>query len=199
RFNPARAYSIIRAVVAQCNQLMSEITVTFAEGATLRLPAGVTAGDALSAQAERNGTSRKELKRALAVTVTTPAGSRVVDVTRALVEDCTVVPVTAETAAGLEVIRHSTAHLMAHAITRLYPGTEITIGPVVEHGFYYDVKRPEGFSPDDLPLIEEEMRKIARENHPVVREEVSREDAIRLFRDLGQKYKVEIIEGFPAG
>jgi hypothetical protein len=62
---------------------------------------------------------------------------------------------------------------MAHAITRLYPGTEITIGPVVENGFYYDVKRPEGFTPDDLVLIENEMRKIARENHPVVREEVS--------------------------
>src|SRR6185369_6087503 len=200
RFNPARAYSIIRAVVAQCNQLMSEITVTFAEGATLRLPAGVTAGDALSAQAERNGTSRKELKRALAVTVTTPAGSRVVDVTRALVEDCTVVPVTAETPAGLEVIRHSTAHLMAHAITRLYPGTEITIGPVVENGFYYDVKRPgEGFTPDDLALIEAEMRKIERENHPVLREEIPRDAAVALFRDLGQKYKVEIIEGFPAG
>jgi threonyl-tRNA synthetase len=179
---------------------MSEITVTFAEGATLRLPAGVTAGDALSAQAERNGTSRKELKRALAVTVTTPAGSRVVDVTRALVEDCTVVPVTAETPAGLEVIRHSTAHLMAHAITRLYPGTEITIGPVVENGFYYDVKRPgEGFTPDDLALIEAEMKKIARENHPVVREEIARDAAIKLFRDMGQKYKCEIIEGFPAG
>jgi len=179
---------------------MSEITVTFADGATLRLPAGVTAGDALSAQAERNGTSRKELKRALAVTVTTPAGSRVVDVTRALVEDCTVVPVTAETPAGLEVIRHSTAHLMAHAITRLYPGTEITIGPVVENGFYYDVKRPgEGFTPDDLALIEAEMKKIARENHPVVREEIARDAAVALFRDMGQKYKVEIIEGFPAG
>jgi threonyl-tRNA synthetase len=166
----------------------------------LRLPAGVTAGDALSAQAERNGTSRKELKRALAVTVTTPAGSRVVDVTRALVEDCTVVPVTAETPAGLGVIRHSTAHLMAHAITRLYPGTEITIGPVVENGFYYDVKRPgEGFTPDDLALIEAEMKKIARENHPVVREEIARDAAVALFRDMGQKYKVEIIEGFPAG
>src|SRR5262245_23747983 len=178
---------------------MSEITVTFADGASLRLPAGVTAGDALKAHAESNGTSRKELKRALAAKVESAGSARVLDLSRGLDADCRVAPVAADTPDGLEVIRHSTAHLMAHAITRLYPGTEITIGPVVENGFYYDVKRPEGFSPDDLVLIENEMRKIARENHPVVREEVSREEAIRLFRDMCQKYKVEIIEGFPAG
>jgi threonyl-tRNA synthetase len=178
---------------------MSEITVTFADGAAVRLPAGVTVSDALTAYAERNGTSRKEQKRALAAKVETADGARVLDLGRGLGADCRVAPVTAESPEGLDVIRHSTAHLMAHAITRLYPGTEITIGPVVENGFYYDVKRPEGFTPDDLPLIEDEMRKIARENHPVVREEVSREEAVRLFRDMGQKYKVEIIEGFPAG
>src|SRR5262245_31180479 len=178
---------------------MSEITVTFADGASLRLPAGVTAGDALKAHAESNGTSRKELKRALAAKVESAGSARVLDLSRGLDADCRVAPVAADTPDGLEVIRHSTAHLMAHAITRLYPGTEITIGPVVENGFYYDVKRPEGFTPDDLVLIEDEMRKIARENHPVVREEVSREAAISLFRDMGQKYKVEIIEGFPAG
>ncbi len=178
---------------------MSDITVTFADGASLRLPAGVTVGDALTAHAERNGTSRKELKRALAGCVETAEGTRVLDLARRLGTDCRVVPVVPDSAEGLDVIRHSTAHLMAHAITRLYPGTEITIGPVVENGFYYDVKRPEGFTPDDLPLIEAEMRKIARENHPVVREEVSREDAIALFRGMSQKYKVEIIEGFPTG
>src|SRR6185295_5178305 len=178
---------------------MSEITVTFADGASLRLPAGVTAGDALKAHAESNGTSRKELKRALAARVETGETARILDLSRRLEGDSRVTPVTPDSPDGLEVIRHSSAHLMAHAITRLYPGTEITIGPVVENGFYYDVKRPEGFTPDDLVLIENEMRKIARENHPVVREEVSREDTIRLFRDMGQKYKVEIIEGFPAG
>ena len=178
---------------------MSEITVTFADGAALRLPAGVTAGAALEAHAEQNGTSRKALKRALAVSIDAPNGARVVDLSRALAGDCRMAPVAADSPEGLEVIRHSCAHLMAHAITRLYPGTEITIGPVVDNGFYYDVKRPEGFTPDDLVLIEAEMRKIAHENHPVVREEIARDDAIRLFRDLGQKYKVEIIEAFPAG
>src|SRR5690349_15717393 len=177
---------------------MSDITVTFADGASLRLPAGVTVGDALTAHAERNGTSRKELKRALAGRVDTSGGTRVLDLARRLDVDCRIAPVVPDSAEGLDVIRHSTAHLMAHAITRLYPGTEITIGPVVENGFYYDVKRTEGFTPEDLPRIEDEMRKIARENHPVVREEVSRDDAIALFRGMHQKYKVEIIEGFPA-
>ncbi|HXJ33673.1 MAG TPA: threonine--tRNA ligase [Candidatus Eisenbacteria bacterium] len=178
---------------------MSDITVTFAEGAPLRLPAGVTAGDALRAHGEQNGTSRKELKRAIAAKVEADGATRIVDLGRALTQDCRVTPVVPDSPDGLEVLRHSSAHLMAHAITRLYPGTEITIGPVVENGFYYDVKRPEGFTPEDLALIEDEMRKIARENHPVVREEVTRDDAIRLFRDMGQKYKVEIIEGLPAG
>jgi threonyl-tRNA synthetase len=178
---------------------MSEITVTFADGAALRLPAGVTAGDALGARASQNGTSRKQLKRAVAAKVESGDGARVLDLTRRLAGDCRVSVVAPDTSDGLDVIRHSAAHLMAHAITRLYPGSEITIGPVVENGFYYDVKRPEGFTPDDLVLIEDEMRKIAREDHPVVREEVSRDDAIRLFREMGQKYKVEIIEGFPAG
>jgi threonyl-tRNA synthetase len=123
----------------------------------------------------------------------------VVDTSHVVDRDASVAILTERDAEGLDVIRHSTAHLMAHAITRLYPGTEITIGPVVENGFYYDVKRPDGFTPDDLPRIEDEMRKIARENHPVVREEVSRDDAIALFRGMNQKYKVEIIEGFPAG
>src|SRR5262249_51076302 len=126
-------------------------------------------------------------------------GTRVVDLGRPLTVSCRLEAIAPDSPEGLEVIRHSSAHLMAHAITRLYPGTEITIGPVVENGFYYDVKRPEGFSPDDLVRIEDEMRKIARENFPVVREEVSREDAIRLFRGMGQRYKVEIIEGFPQG
>ena len=107
---------------------MSEITVTFADGAALRLPAGVTAGDALKAHAESNGTSRKELKRALAARVEGGAKTRILDLSRALDADSRLTPVTPDSPDGLEVIRHSAAHLMAHAITRLYPGTEITIG-----------------------------------------------------------------------
>ena len=99
---------------------MSEITVTFADGAVERFPAGVTAGDVLRAHAERNASGRKELKRAIAACIESGEGVRVLDLGRALGEDCRVSAVLPESAEGLEVLRHSTAHLMAQAITRLY-------------------------------------------------------------------------------
>jgi threonyl-tRNA synthetase len=175
---------------------MAEIVVTFADGAQERLPAGTTAGDALRLPAERNGSGRKELRRAVAARVEADA-ARVVDLSRPLDRDCRVAPVTPESAEGLEVLRHSCAHLMAQAVQSLFPGTEITIGPVIDNGFYYDFKRPEGFTPDDLQRIEATMRAIVAENLPVSREEVPREDAIRLFEGMGEHYKVEIIRDIP--
>ena len=173
---------------------MPDITVTFEDGAVERLAAGVTAGDALRAHAERVGSGKKALKRAVAACVESDA-RRVVDLSRALARDCRVTPVAPESPEGLEVLRHSCAHLMAQAVQRLFPGTEITIGPVIEHGFYYDFKRPEGFTPDDLVRIEETMRAIVEEDLPVTHEERPRAEAIALFRDMGEHYKVEIIEG----
>lgn len=170
---------------------MPAITVTFDDGATARFEAGISAGDALAQQA------RREAARAVAARVTTAAEARVVDLSRPLDADCRLAAVLPETPEGLEVLRHSCAHLMAQAILRLFPGTEITIGPVVEHGFYYDVKRPEGFSTDDLARIEETMHAIVREDLPVRREELPKADAAALFRAQGQHYKVEIIEGIP--
>ena len=131
------------------------ITVTFEDGATARFEAGIRASEALAQHA------RKQAARAIAARVTT-AGSRVVDLTHVLTEDCGLAAVLPDSPEGLEVLRHSGAHLMAQAILRLFPGTEITIGPVVEHGFYYDVKRSEGFTPDDLVRIEETMRAIVQ-------------------------------------
>jgi threonyl-tRNA synthetase len=87
---------------------------------------------------------------------------------------------------------------MAQAVQRLVPGTQITIGPVIDHGFYYDFKRPEGFTPDDLERIESAMRSIVEEDLPVTREERARSEAIALFREMGEHYKVEIIEGIEA-
>src|SRR5262245_13498563 len=177
---------------------MAEIVVTFADGAQERLPAGTTAGDALRLHAERNGAGRKEVRRAIAARVERAGGeARVVDMSRPLTADCTVSAVAPDSAEGLDVLRHSCAHLMAQAVQRLFPGTEITIGPVIEHGFYYDFKRPEGFTPDDLQRIEEVMRAIVAENLPVSREELQREDAVRLFEGMGEHYKVEIIRGLP--
>src|SRR4030095_5503830 len=175
---------------------MAEIVVTFADGAQERLPAGTTAGDALRLHAERSGSGRAEVRRAVAALVQTDAAG-VVDLSRPLGEDCRVTAVAPDSAEGLQVLRHSCAHLMAQAVQRLFPGTEITIGPVIENGFYYDFKRPEGFSPDDLVRIEEAMRAIVAENLPVSREELARDDAIRLFEGMGEHYKVEIIRGIP--
>jgi threonyl-tRNA synthetase len=176
---------------------MAEIVVTFADGAQERLPAGTTAGDALRLHAERNGTGRKELRRAVAARVDEAGGARVIDLGRPLSVDCHVTAVAPDSADGLEVLRHSCAHLMAQAVQRLYPGTEITIGPVIDNGFYYDFKRPEGFTPDDLQRIEQAMRAIVAENLPVSREELPREEAVRLFTGMGEHYKVEIIRGIP--
>ncbi len=178
---------------------MPEITVTSEDGATLRLPAGIRAGEALRAlAATRSAHQRKAMAAAVAARVSNGNGAaQVIDLTRPLTRDCTIGPVLPESPEGLEVLRHSCAHLMAQAVKRLFPEVEITIGPVIEHGFYYDFRRPEGFSPDDLVRIEEMMRAIVAEDLPVTREEWSRADAMRLFRDLGEQYKVEIIEGIP--
>ncbi|MEX0915550.1 MAG: threonine--tRNA ligase, partial [Wenzhouxiangellaceae bacterium] len=99
---------------------------------------------------------------------------------------------------GVEIIRHSTAHLMAQAVKRLYPETQVTIGPTVEYGFYYDFAREKAFRPEDLEAIEQEMQRIVEEDLPVERSELPRDEAIEFFRDQGEKYKAEIIADIPA-
>ena len=178
---------------------MAEIHLTFDDGAVERFPAGITAGEALRAHAAAgSGKARKTIERSIAARVeSNGAGPRVVDLSRPLVGDARVAAVAPESPEGLEVLRHSCAHLMAQAVQRLFPGTQITIGPVIENGFYYDFRRPEGFSADDLGRIEDVMRAIVAENLAVSREEVAKADAISRFRAMGEHYKVEIIEGIP--
>src|SRR5262245_57833885 len=128
---------------------MAENVVTFADGAQESRPGGTSAGDALRVHAERNASGGEELRRAVAARVDEAGrAAHVVDLSRPLSADCHVTPVAPDSTDGLEVLRHSCAHLMAQAVQRLFPGTEITIGPVIENGFYYDFKRPEGFTPD---------------------------------------------------
>ena len=170
--------------------------MTFEDGATERFPAGTTAGEALAAHARNGGGDRKAVARAIAARVEGSA-TAIVDLSRPLAGDCRLAPVAPESPAGLEVLRHSSAHLMAQAVKRLFPETEITIGPVIENGFYYDFKHPGGFAAEDLPRIEETMRAIVKEDLPVRREEVSKAEAVLRFRALGEHYKVEIIEGIP--
>ena len=100
---------------------------------------------------------------------------------------------------ALEVIRHDTAHVLAEAVQELFPGTQVTIGPNVEDGFYYDFARDEPFSLDDLPRIEQRMREIVDRDEAIRREEVQRDAAIADFQAMGEKYKAEIIDGLPAG
>ena len=99
-----------------------------------------------------------------------------------------------ESDVGLDVVRHSTAHLMAQALQRLFPGTRLAIGPTIEDGFYYDVMPPRPISSEDFPAIEAEMRRIVEEDLPIRREEISREEALRFFRERGDRYKVEILQ-----
>ena len=105
--------------------------------------------------------------------------------------------VTPKSETGLDTIRHSTAHLMAHAVQELFPGTQVTIGPVIENGFYYDFAADRPFTDDDLRRIEEKMSEIVKRDLPVRREEWSRDEAIQMFEKLGEKYKVEIIKAIP--
>ncbi|MFC5740346.1 threonine--tRNA ligase [Dyella tabacisoli] len=106
--------------------------------------------------------------------------------------------VTEKSPEALEILRHSTAHLLAQAVQRLYPGAQVTIGPVIDNGFFYDFAYERPFTPDDLLKIEAEMEKIVREQLPVSRSVKSRDEAVAFFRGLGEAYKAEIIESIPA-
>ena len=94
----------------------------------------------------------------------------------------------------LETIRHSCAHLMAQAVQELFPGTQVPIGPVIEDGFFYDFSRKEAFVPEDLEKIEKRMKELVAADTPIVRSEISREEAIKKFSDMGETFKIEIIE-----
>src|SRR5881394_2882532 len=122
---------------------------------------------------------------------------KVVDVYAKVPSDAKVEIVTPKSEAGLDTIRHSTAHLMAMAVQELFPGTQVTIGPVIENGFFYDFGTDRPFTDEDLRRIEEKMQEIVARDLPIRREEWSREEAIRTFDHLGEKYKVEIIQGIP--
>lgn len=105
--------------------------------------------------------------------------------------------ITPKSEAGLDTIRHSTAHLMAMAVQELFPGTQVTIGPVIENGFFYDFATDRAFAEEDLRSIEEKMQEIVKRDLPIRREELSRDEAIATFEKIGEKYKVEIISAIP--
>jgi len=165
---------------------MTSITVTAPDGVPRTVEPGARALDVLKAAGVLNNQ-----------VVAARVNGRVVDLARPLVEDGDVAPVAADSVDGLEVLRHSAAHLMAQAVKRLFPDVQVTIGPVIDNGFYYDFKRGAPFTPDDLERIEATMREITKADFRVQREEVARADAVALFRQMGEEYKVEIIESIP--
>jgi len=112
--------------------------------------------------------------------------------------DAEVAVVTAADAEGVELMRHDCAHVLAEAVQELFPGTQVTIGPVIENGFYYDFARETPFSLDDLEAIEKRMKEIVDRNEDIIREEWNRDDAVAHFREIGEAYKAEIIEAIPA-
>ena len=123
---------------------------------------------------------------------------KLVDVTHVIDRDAEVSIVTERDADGIDVIRHSTAHLLAYAVKELFPEAQVTIGPVIENGFYYDFAYKRPFTPEDLAAIEQKMAELAKKDEPVVREVWKRDDAVRFFESIGEKYKAEIIASIPA-
>jgi threonyl-tRNA synthetase len=123
---------------------------------------------------------------------------KVVDTSHPIAADATLAILTAKDADGLEVIRHSTAHLLAYAVKDLFPEAQVTIGPVIEHGFFYDFSYKRPFTPEDLVAIEKRMAELAAKDEPVVRRVLPRDDAVAYFKGLGEHYKAEIIASIPA-
>ncbi len=123
---------------------------------------------------------------------------KLVDSSYVVDKDAQVAIVTDRDEEGLEVIRHSTAHLLAQAVKELFPDAQVTIGPVIEDGFYYDFAYKESFTPEDLAAIEKKMAELAKQNYPITRTVKSRDEAVKFFRDMGEEYKAEIIESIPA-
>ena len=123
---------------------------------------------------------------------------KVVDTSHVIESDAAVAIVTERDAEGLDVIRHSTAHLLAYAVKELFPDAQVTIGPVIEDGFYYDFAFKRPFTPEDLEAIERKMSELVKKNEPVTRSLMARDEAVRYFQSLGEHYKAEIIASIPS-
>lgn len=138
-------------------------------------------------------------RAALAGRVGTPGTeSRLVDTSYVIDQDSHLAIITAKDADGLDLIRHSTAHLLAYAVKSLFPDAQVTIGPVIDNGFYYDFSYKRAFTPEDLEAIEKKMAELAKKDEVVTREEWLRDDAVEFFKSIGEDYKAEIIASIPS-
>lgn len=165
------------------------IKITLPDGSVREFSAAVTILDVA-----------KNISSSLAkATLAGVVNDQLVDATTTISSDTTLKLITDKDPEGLEVIRHSTAHLLAQAVKQLFPQAQVTIGPVIENGFYYDFSLETPFTPEDLTAIEKKMAHLVDQNIPVERLEMTREDAIKYFDSIGEKYKVEIISAIPEG
>lgn len=167
---------------------MSEITIVFPDGAEKAFPQGTTGEDIAAS------ISPGLRKQALAIKL----DGKLYDLKRELNEGGAIEIITYKNQDGVEIARHSTAHLMAQAIKRLYKDVKFGVGPVIEEGFYYDFDMEEKITPEDLPKIEKEMKRIVDENLTIERVEVSREEAKKMFEEIGDDLKLELIDAIPA-
>ena len=165
------------------------IEVTLPDGSKREFDSPVTVGDVAASIGA--GLARAALAGKV--------NGKLVDLSHPITENSTVSIVTDTDPEGLEIIRHSTSHLMAQAVKELYPEAQITIGPVIENGFYYDFSLPKHLTNEDLPLIEKKMDEIVKRDLPIVREEMDRDEAVKYFNSIGEHYKAEIIGSIPAG
>jgi threonyl-tRNA synthetase len=168
---------------------MSDVVkITFPDGAVKEFPKGTTTEEIAASISP--GLKKKAIAGKL--------NGQMYDLRRPIEEDGEIEIITPDREEALEVLRHSTAHLMAQAIKRLYKNVKLGVGPVIEGGFYYDIDLEESLTPEDLPRIEKEMKKIVNENLEIIRKEVSREEAVQLYKEIGDEYKLELIEAIPA-
>ncbi|AKI00590.1 threonyl-tRNA synthetase [Hoeflea sp. IMCC20628] len=168
--------------------MASAVSLTFPDGSKREYPAGTTGREVAES------ISKSLAKKAVAIAL----DGELADLSDP-VRDGALEIVTRTDPRALELIRHDAAHVMAEAVQELFPGTQVTIGPVIENGFYYDFARNAPFTPEDLPVIEKKMKEIIARNKPFTKEVWSREEAERVFKDKGEAYKVELIETIKSG
>jgi threonyl-tRNA synthetase len=164
------------------------ISLTFPDGAKREFPSGITGVEIAK------GISPSLLKRTVAMAL----DGTVVDLADPITADAKIELLNREDPRALELIRHDTAHVLAEAVQELFPGTQVTIGPVIENGFFYDFARNEPFTPEDFPAIEKKMREIVARDKPFTKEVWSRDKAKEFFAAKGEAYKVELVDAIPA-
>jgi len=164
------------------------VALTFPDGACREYPSGTTGLDVAK------GISPSLAKRTVAMAL----DGALADLADPIDRDAKIEFISLEDPRALELIRHDAAHVLAEAVQSLWPGTQVTIGPVIENGFYYDFARNQPFTLEDLPAIEKKMREIVARDKPFTKEVWSREHAKKIFRDMGEAFKVELIDAIPA-